>query len=50
MVANKESAVLARELAESAYRQQKIIPDHLTIHSDRGAAMTPPFPSPSLRP
>ncbi len=38
MVANSESAVLARELVESAYQQQKILPGQLTIHSDRGAA------------
>ncbi len=39
MVTNKESALLARELVESAYLQQKIIPLQLTIHSDRGGPM-----------
>jgi putative transposase len=39
MVAARESAVLARELIESAYRQQHIAPGQVTLHADRGGPM-----------
>ncbi len=40
MVAERESAELAIELIETSYQRQHIVPEELTLHSDRGAAMT----------
>jgi putative transposase len=40
LVATEESAELARELIEQSCQKQNILPGSLTIHSDRGAAMT----------
>jgi putative transposase len=39
MVANRESAQLAKELIETTCRRQNIETNQLTIHSDRGAPM-----------
>jgi len=39
-VANRESAQLACELISQACEQQRIAPGQLTIHADRGSAMT----------
>jgi putative transposase len=39
MVANRESATLAKRLIEITYRNQGIQPDQLTIHADRGGSM-----------
>ena len=40
MIAYRETAALAKELIEQSCVQQKIAPGQLTIHADRGAAMT----------
>jgi len=40
MVAEHESAALAEELITTACTNQKVEPNQLTIHSDRGAPMT----------
>lgn len=40
MVAERESAELAIELIEISCQRQHILPEQLTLHSDRGAAMT----------
>ena len=40
MVATEESAALARKLIEETCRRQGITPDQLTLHADRGSAMT----------
>ena len=40
MVARRESAVLAERLITTACERQRIRPDQLTVHADRGAAMT----------
>ena len=40
MVAESESAELAIELIETSCQRQHILPEELTFHSDRGAAMT----------
>lgn len=40
MVAYQESQALAKELIEQTLRKQGIEPDQLTIHADRGSAMT----------
>jgi len=40
MVAERESAALAEELIAAACTKQQIQPSQLTIHADRGAAMT----------
>ena len=40
MIAYRETAGLAQELIDQACDQQKITPGQLTIHADRGAAMT----------
>jgi putative transposase len=39
-VASRESAELARELISQACEQQRITPGQLTVHADRGSAMT----------
>jgi len=39
MVATAERAALARELIESACRQQRIAPGQLTVHADNGGPM-----------
>jgi putative transposase len=39
MVAHRESAALARRLIGETYRKQRIAPDQLTIHADRGGSM-----------
>lgn len=39
MIAEEESAVLAKELIEQTCQRQGIEPDQLTIHSDRGSPM-----------
>ena len=39
LLANRESADLARELTAAAYTKQKIEPGRLTIHADRGSPM-----------
>ena len=39
LVATQELASLARELIEESCRKRNILPDSLTIHSDRGAPM-----------
>jgi putative transposase len=39
LIAERESALLARELIESSCLKQGIVPGTLTIHSDRGSAM-----------
>jgi putative transposase len=40
MLAEKESSVLAQRLIGEAYARQKILPNQLTVHADRGASMT----------
>ena len=40
MVALRESATLAERFIEETCARQEIGPDHLTIHADRGSAMT----------
>jgi putative transposase len=40
MVAHRESAALAKRLIEQTCRRQGIAPGQLTIHADRGSAMT----------
>lgn len=40
LIAARESATLAEELMASCYLQQGIQPKQLTIHADRGSAMT----------
>jgi len=40
MVAYRETAGLARQLIEHSCRKQNIAPGQLTIHADRGSAMT----------
>ncbi len=39
MVAERESAELARELIETSFQRQGIVSQQLTLHSDRGPAM-----------
>lgn len=39
MVAKRESAELAKELIETSCQRQHIVPEELTLHSDRGPAM-----------
>jgi putative transposase len=39
MIAERESALLAKRLIEHCCQNQKIPPDQLTIHADRGSAM-----------
>jgi putative transposase len=39
MIAEKESAVLARELIETSCHRQGIDPERLTLHADRGPSM-----------
>jgi putative transposase len=40
MVAERESAELAKRLIGETCRKQNIVPDRLTIHADRGTSMT----------
>jgi putative transposase len=40
MVAHRESATLAERLITTCCERQGILPDELTIHADRGSAMT----------
>src|SRR5262245_52102391 len=40
MIADGESAELAKRLIGETCRKQNIVPDQLTIHADRGASMT----------
>lgn len=40
LIADRESSVLAKQLIAESYRRQKVQPDELTLHSDRGASMT----------
>lgn len=40
MVAHRESATLAERLITTCCERQGILPDQLTIHADRGSAMT----------
>jgi putative transposase len=40
MVARRESAVLAERLIATSCERQEILPGQLTVHADRGAAMT----------
>jgi putative transposase len=40
MVAHRESATLAERLISASCERQGILPDQLTIHADRGSAMT----------
>jgi len=40
MLAHRETAGLAKQLIESACRQQQISRDQLTLHADRGSSMT----------
>jgi putative transposase len=40
MIAERESAELAEQLIAETYAKQGIAPDQLTIHADRGSAMT----------
>jgi len=40
MIATRETAALAEELIAQTCRNQNIEPDQLTIHADRGSAMT----------
>ena len=40
MVAERESGSLAKQLIATCYQRQGIVPGQLTIHSDRGTAMT----------
>lgn len=39
MVAHRESGTLAKRLIAESCRRQGIVPDHLTLHADRGASM-----------
>jgi len=39
LLANRESAELAKELTAAAYTKQQVEPGQLTIHADRGSAM-----------
>jgi putative transposase len=39
MVADRESGVLAERLIAETCRRQRIVPDQLTIHADRGGSM-----------
>ena len=39
MVAHRESAALAKRLISETCRKQRVTPDQLTIHADRGASM-----------
>jgi putative transposase len=39
LVAEQESATLAKRLIEDTGRKQRIMPDPLTIHADRGSSM-----------
>jgi len=39
MLANQESAALAKRLIEETCRKQEILPEQLTIHADRGSSM-----------
>ena len=39
MVANRESAELAKRLLAETSQKQQIVPDQLTLHADRGASM-----------
>jgi len=39
MVANRESAVLAERLIAETCRKERIHPDQLTVHADRGSSM-----------
>jgi putative transposase len=40
LVAERESGALAKQLIATCYQRQGILPGQLTIHSDRGTAMT----------
>jgi len=40
MVAERESAALAKRLIDETYERQGIVPGQLTLHADRGAPMT----------
>ena len=40
MVAHQESAALAERLIAATCENQEIVPGHLTVHADRGSAMT----------
>jgi putative transposase len=40
MIAYRESADLAKQLIEESCEKQKIVPGQLTVHADRGSAMT----------
>ena len=40
MIAHRESAVLAKQLIQESCEKQRVQPDELTIHSDRGKPMT----------
>jgi putative transposase len=40
MLAHRESADLAKQLIESTIEKQKVQPEQLTLHSDRGPSMT----------
>jgi putative transposase len=40
MIAPRESATLAKKLVEETYRRERIEPMQLTLHADRGSAMT----------
>jgi len=39
MVAHQETATLAKRLIEETCRKQRIVPDQLTLHADRGSSM-----------
>ncbi len=39
LLAEQESAVLARRMLADAYRRQGVIPGSLTVHADRGSSM-----------
>jgi len=39
MIADRESAELAKRLISNAYQKQKIQPNQLTLHADRGSSM-----------
>lgn len=39
MIADRESSMLAKKLIQETCDQQKIVPDQLTLHADRGASM-----------
>jgi putative transposase len=40
MIAYRESADLAKQFIEESCEKQKIMPDQLTVHADRGSSMT----------